>query len=114
MESDFFKASRLTRGNIFFPAVIEITENAIIRHKRSFFGKGETSYSISKVASVHIKTGMFFSDLFIESGVGGEPLKCRGHKKRDALRMRDLIQDRHGTLSEEGSSLPAAGEKLKL
>lgn len=114
MESDFFKASRLTRGNIFFPTVIEITENAIIRHKRSWFSKGQTSYSISKVASVHIKSGMFFSDVLIESSVGGEPLKSRGHKKRDALRMRDLIQDKQGSFPEEESSLPGAGQKLKL
>ena len=114
MESDFFKASRLTRGNIFFPTVIEITENAIIRHKRSWFSKGQTSYSISKVASVHIKSGMFFSDVLIESSVGGDPLKSRGHKKRDAVRMRDLIQDKQGSFPEEESSLPGAGQKLKL
>ena len=114
MESDFFKASRLTRGNIFFPTVIEITENAIIRHKRSWFGKRETSYSLSKVASVHIKAGMFFSEVLVESGAGGEPLKSRGHKKRDALRMRDLIQDRQGYFPEAESSLPGPGQKLKL
>jgi hypothetical protein len=114
MESDFFKASRLSLGNIFFPSVIEITENAIIRHKRSWFGKGETSYSLSKVSSVHIKTGILFSDVFIESSAGGEPLKCRGHKKRDALHMRDLIQDRQGSFPEAESSLPGPGQKLKL
>jgi hypothetical protein len=113
MDSDFFKASRLTRGNIFFPTVIEITENAIIRHKRSWFSKGETSYSIHKVAAVHIKTGMFFSDVLIESTMGGEPLKSRGHKKRDAVRIRDLVQEKQGTSPEE-ETLPAAGVKLKL
>lgn len=113
MESDFFKASRLTRGNVLFPTVIEITENAIIRHKRSWFSKGQTSYSISKVAAVHIKTGMFFSDVLIESAVGGEPLKSRGHKKRDAVRIRDLIQEKQGTLPED-ETLPVAGQKLKL
>lgn len=113
MDSEIFKASRLTRGNIFFPSVIEITENAIIRHKRSWFSKGQTSYSMAKVASVHIKTGMFWADLLIESCVGGETLKCRGHKKRDALRMRDLIQGAQGG-EQQSDTLPPKGEKLKL
>ena len=113
MDSELFKASRLTRGNYLFPTVIEITENAIIRHKRSWFSKGQTSYSMAKVASVHIKTGMFWADVLVESSVGGEPLKSRGHKKRDALRMRDLIQGAQGTMPAS-DTLPKTGEKLKL
>jgi hypothetical protein len=113
MDSESFKASRLTRGNIFFPTVIEISENAIIRHKRSWFSKGQTSYSMAKVASVHVKTGMFWADVVVESSVSGEPLKSRGHKKRDALRMRDLIQAAQGA-APESDTLPHAGEKLKL
>ena len=113
MDSEFFKVSRLTRGNFFFPAVIEITENALIRHKRSWFSKSQTSYSIAKIAAVHIKTGMFRADVVIESSVGGEPFKSRGHKRRDALRMRDLVQGAQGA-AEESDTLPKAGEKLKL
>jgi hypothetical protein len=113
MDSELFKVSRLTRGNFLFPTVIEITENALIRHKRSWFSKSQTSYSIAKIAAVHIKTGMFRADVVIESSVGGEPFKSRGHKKRDALRMRDLIQAKQGTLPEE-ETLPQTGEKLKL
>jgi hypothetical protein len=113
MHSEFFKASRLTRGNFLFPTVIEITENAIIRHKRSWFSKDEISYSIAKVASVHIKTGMIWSDILIESDGGGDPLKSHGHRKRDAMRIRDLVQAAQGTLTES-DTLPQAGEKLKL
>jgi hypothetical protein len=58
MASETFKASRWTRGNFLFPTVIEVTDKAVIRHKRSWFNKDEMSISISKVASVHIKTGL--------------------------------------------------------
>jgi len=67
MEPEIFKASRWTRGNFFFPTVIEVTDKAVIRHKRSWFSKDEISISISKVASVHIKTGLIWSEVLIES-----------------------------------------------
>lgn len=92
MPSERFKASRLTRGNFLFPTVIEVSDVAVMRHKRSWFSKDEISISVSKVASVHIKTGMIWADILIESSGGTDPLKSHGHRKADALRIRDLIQ----------------------
>ena len=92
MPSETFKASRLTRGNFLFPTAIEVSDQAVIRRKRSWFSKDEISISISKVASVHIKTGMIWADILIESSGGTDPLKSHGHRKADALRIRDLIQ----------------------
>ena len=106
MASETFKASRWTKGNFLFPTVIEVTDVAVIRHKRSWFSKDEISISISKVASVHIKTGVVWSDILIESSGGTDPLKSHGHTKADALRIRDLIQAAQGIITE--------GEKLKL
>ena len=97
MASETFKASRWTRGNYIFPTVIEITDTAVIRRKRSWFRNDEMSISISKVASVHIRTGIFWSDVLIESSGGTDPLKSHGHKKADVIRIRDLIQAAQGT-----------------
>ena len=108
MASETFKASRWTRGNLIFPTVIEITDTAVIRRKRSWFRKDEMSISISKVASVHIKTGVIWSDILIESSGGTDPLKSHGHKKADAVRIRDLIQAAQGTLGTEPQ------EKIKV
>ena len=58
MDSESFRASRWTSGNHLFPAVIMVTDLAVVRHKRSWFSKDEISFNISKVASVHIKTGL--------------------------------------------------------
>ena len=92
MEPETFKASRWTRGNHLFPTVIEVTDKAIIRHKRSWFSKDEISISISKVASVHIKTGIIWSDILIESSGGSDPLASHGHTKGDARRIRELVE----------------------
>jgi hypothetical protein len=93
MPSEVFKASRWTRGNFLFPTVIEVTDRAVIRHKRSWVKKDEISMSIFKVASVHIRTGFFWSDILIESSGGTDPLASHGHRKRDAQRIKALVEE---------------------
>ena len=95
MASETFKASHWTRGNFLFPTIIEVTDTAVIRRKRSWFRMDEMSIGISKVASVHIRTGIIWSDILIESSGGTDPMQSHGHKKVDALRIRDLIQAAH-------------------
>jgi hypothetical protein len=109
MASEIFQASRWTGGNHLFPTVIEVTDKAVIRHKRSWFSKDEISISITKVASVHIKTGIIWSDILIESSGGSDPLASHGHKKADARRIRELLEAAQGDLIDTGGS-----EKLKL
>ena len=106
MEPEFFKASRWTRGNHLFPTIIEVNDRAIVRHKRSWFSKDEISISISKVASVHIKTGILWAEILIESSGGTDPLASHGHRKADAQRNRALVETAQGI--ENGP------EKLKL
>ena len=86
--------------------VIEVTDKAVIRHKRSWFSRDEISISITKVASVHIKTGIIWSDILIESSGGSDPLASHGHKKADSRRIRELIEEAQGNLG--------IGEKVKL
>ena len=106
MDSEIFRASRWTKGNHLFPTVIEVTSQSVIRHKRSWFSKDEMSISITKVASVHIKTGMMWSDILIESSGGTDPIASHGHSKADAKRIRALVETAQGVLHEP--------EKLKL
>lgn len=93
MPSETFNASRWTRGNFLFPTVIEVTDKAVVRHKRSWFSKDEISVSIQKVASVHIKTGFFWAEILIESSGGTDPLASHGHYKSDARRIKELIEE---------------------
>jgi len=106
MPIETFQASRWTNGNHLFPTVIEVTDHAVIRRKRSWFSKDEMSISLAKVASVHIKTGIIWSDILIESSGGSDPLASHGHRKADAQRLRTLIEEAQGTLPDP--------EKLKL
>ncbi len=99
--SEKFKASRWTRGNLLFPTVIEVTDRAIVRHKRSWFSQDEISISITKVASVHIRTGLIWSDVLIESSGGSDPLASHGHRKADARRIRELVEAAQGTMPEK-------------
>ncbi|MBU6400262.1 MAG: hypothetical protein KGS61_08075 [Verrucomicrobia bacterium] len=88
-----FQASRWTRGNFLFPTVIEISDRAVVRRKRSWFSVDEISISMQKVASVHLKTGLLWSDLLIESSGGSDPLTSHGHTKADARQIKELIEE---------------------
>jgi hypothetical protein len=87
-----FTASRWTRGNLWFPTRIVVNPLRVSRVKRSLFGCNEESISISQVASVKISTGIFWSDILIESTGGTDPITSHGHRKADALRIRDLVE----------------------
>jgi hypothetical protein len=93
MPDEVFQASRFTRGNFLFPTVIEVTDKAVVRRKRSWFSRDEISISVFKVASVHIKTGIVWSDILIESTGGSDPLASHGHSKGDAQRIKALIEE---------------------
>jgi hypothetical protein len=90
--SETFAASRWTRGNLFFPTRILVSPLRVSRIKARFFGSNEESISIGQVASVHISTGMIWSNIVIESSAGTDPLTSHGHRKADAQRIRDLIE----------------------
>ena len=92
MPTEIFKASRWTGGNLLFPTYIEVSDKAVTRHKRSWFSRDEISVSISKIASVHIKSGMVWSDILIESSGGSDPLASHGHSKSDAKRIKELVE----------------------
>jgi len=89
---DVFTASRWTRGNLFFPTKIVVNSQHVSRIKSRFFGTNEESIGIAQVASVHISTGMIWSDIVIESAGGTDPITSHGHRKADALRIRELIE----------------------
>lgn len=93
MPTETFKASRWTKGNLFFPTYIEVSEKSVTRRKRTLFSVDEESMSITKVASVHIKTGLIWSEIRIESSGGSDPIASHGHTKGDAQRIKQLIED---------------------
>jgi hypothetical protein len=88
-----FAASRWTKGNLFFPTRITVSPQHVSRVKPRFFGRTEESIAINKVASVQISTGPIWSDIRIDSSGGADPITSHGHRKADAVRIRDLIEN---------------------
>ena len=87
-----FLASRLSRGNRLLPAQVVISPTSITLYKPQWIGKLEESIHMAHVASIRIDTHLIFSDIFIESSGGQDPIACHGHRKGDAVRMKDLIE----------------------
>lgn len=90
--AETFTASRWTQGNFLFPTKLVISPQRVSRVKSRLFGNNEESIGMSKVASVHISTGVFWSEIVIESTGGTDPITSHGHRKKDAQRIRDLIE----------------------
>jgi hypothetical protein len=89
---DVFRASRMSTGNRLFPTQVAITPQAVIHYTPQWIGKLEHSIHMAHVASVRIDTNLMFSNVLIETTGGHSPIQCRGHHKRDAIRMKELIE----------------------
>ena len=90
--SESFAASRWTQGNFLFPTRLVVSPQRVSRVKSRMFGSNEESMAMSKVASVHISTGVFWAEIRIESTGGTDPITSHGHRKHDAQRIRELIE----------------------
>ena len=62
-----------------------------VHYTPEWFGRREQSIHMAHVASVEIDTNLFFSNVVIETSGGSEPVRCHGHRKRDAVEMKRLI-----------------------
>jgi hypothetical protein len=89
---DVFVASRLSRGNRIFPTQVAVTPASVVQFKPQWLGRQEHSIHMSHVSSVGIDTGLLLSDVVIETSGGSEAIRCHGHHKRDAVRMKQLIE----------------------
>jgi hypothetical protein len=86
-----FRASRWSRGNHLFPTQVAITPSSVAHYTPQWLGRREHSIHMAHVASVEIDTNLFFSNVVIETSGGSEPVRCHGHRKRDAVEMKRLI-----------------------
>lgn len=91
-QSEIFTASRWTRGNLFFPTRIVVTPEHVLRVRGRLLGSTEESIAIPAVASVQISTGVLWSDIRIDSAGGTNPITSHGHRKQDAQRIRELVE----------------------
>jgi hypothetical protein len=87
-----FHASRLSSGNHLFPTQVLISPSSVVQFKARWIGREEETIHLAHVASVKIDTGLVLSDVQIETSGGSDPIKCHGHHKADATKMKALIE----------------------
>lgn len=102
---DVFRASRLSTGNRLFPTQVLITPNTVVQYTPSWIGRLEKTIHMAHVSSVKIDTGILLSDVLIETSGGSDPIRCHGHRNRDASAIKDLIE-RYQTQYYRGSGAP--------
>jgi hypothetical protein len=75
-----------------------------------WIGRQEESIHMAHIASVKIITGLMLSDVLIETSGGASPITCHGHRKKDAVRMKALIEGHQNEYYRSGgqSAAPAA------
>ena len=91
-DGEVFRASRLSHGNRLFPTQVLITPTAVVHYTPELVGRKEHSIHVAHVASVSIDTNLFFSNVLIETTGGTTPVSCHGHRKADAIRMKQLVE----------------------
>jgi len=89
---DVFRASRLSAGNHLFPTQVLITPTSVVQHTPRWIGRQEETIHMAHIASVKVQTGALLSNVLIETSGGASPIVCHGHRKRDAIRMQNLIE----------------------
>ena len=87
-----FRASRWSRGNMLLPTQVVVSPGSVLHYKPELFGGREQSIHINHISSVLIDRNLFFSDVMIETSGGTSAVRCHGHRKRDAIKMKELIE----------------------
>ena len=95
-DGDVFRASRLSADNRLFPTQVAITKDSVVQYKPKWIGHTEEVIHVAHIASVKIATGVMLSDIEIETSGGSDPIVCHGHHKRDAVKMKSLIEQYQG------------------
>ena len=93
---DVFRASRLSSGNHLFPTQVHISPTSVVQYTPRWLGRQEEVIHMAHVASVKINTGLLLSDIEIETSGGSDPIRCHGHHKADAVKMKALIEQFQG------------------
>ena len=97
------------RGNRLFPTQVLITPTSVVQYTPQWIGRQEESIHMAHIASVKIITGLLLSDVLIETSGGASPIKCHGHRKQDAVRMKALIEGHQNDYYRSGGQSAAPG-----
>ena len=102
-----FRASRWSRGNHLFPTQVAVTPTSVVQYTPQWVGRREHSIHMAHISSVEVDTNLFFSNVIIETSGGSDPVLCHGHRKRDAIEMKRLINEYQTAYYGKGQAPPA-------
>lgn len=88
-----FRASRWTKGNRIWPTQVAVFPNRVVRWTPRLFGHFEETIATDQVASVSVDASLVFGDVIIETTGGSQPIRCHGHRRRDAEEIRRRITE---------------------
>jgi hypothetical protein len=106
---DVFRASRLSSGNRLFPTQVLITPTSVVQYTPRWIGRQEETIHMAHIASVKIDTGMMLSNVLIETSGGSTPIVCHGHRKGDAVAMKELVERYQTDYYRGGRPTPVGG-----
>jgi hypothetical protein len=86
-----FYASRLTKGNELFPAIISINKSGLHLKLPSYIGGQERSIPYRQISSVEIICPIIGYSTIIIQTTGQESLEVHGFLARQVRKMRELI-----------------------
>ena len=66
--------------------------DSVVQYTPRWIGKQEQTIHMAHVASVRIDTGLLLSNVLIETSGGSDPIRATATGKRDAVRMKALIE----------------------
>ncbi|MBM3771263.1 MAG: PH domain-containing protein [Acidimicrobiia bacterium] len=69
-----------------------ISPTSVVQYTPRWMGRQEETIHLAHVSSVKITTGVVLSDVLIETSGGSSPIRCSGHTKGDATRIKALIE----------------------
>jgi hypothetical protein len=84
----------------------------VVHYTPQWIGKLEQSIHIAHVASVRIETHLLFSDVYIETSGGTDPIACHGHHKGDAVKMKELVERHQSAYFRAPSAAAGRGPDL--
>jgi hypothetical protein len=103
-----FRASRLSRGHHLLPTQVSVSRTSVVRYTPQWVGKLEETIHVAHIASVRIDTHLVFADVWIETSGGVDPISCYGHRKGDAVRIKELIEQYQSEYFRTPGAPPAA------
>ena len=103
---DVFRASRVSAGNHLFPTQVLISPTSVVQYTPRWICRQEESIHMAHVSSVKIDTKLLLSDVLIETSGGASPIRCHGHRRGDAVRMKTLIEQYQTDYYRNPSSPP--------